>query len=310
MRANALSKRNVVIGAAARLLLTSTACLPAFACAYASDPIIVNADRYRVDAGKYSPFAVFQGHLQRVLDDCGKGTPHVVAPGEMPRGRIGTETRLGIQRALDCAPFAQVPADSAARTGAITEAVWRAVMPDVAIPSLRQRTEAMVLSFEATDFGEKPEWNFCQDSKSPSARDFDPKAPGAICYNESDPCSFLTWGPRGATAGQGREIQWILWLAWKRAPAEVERAFGGEFANVVRSRVTSRIPASTARRSNSSCARFGSTLRVARSGRMHSPSLVAGPSSEIATPMSTPCRNSMAASCRPSLINGTGSVCP
>jgi hypothetical protein len=234
MPASALSKRYVAIGLAARLLLASLACLPATVPAHGSDPIIVNADRYRVDAGKYSPFAAFQGNLQRILDDCGKSTPHVVAPGEVPRGRMGTETRVGIQRALDCAPFAQVPTDSAARSGAITEAVWRAVMPEVAVPSLRQRTEAMVLSFEATDFGEKPEWNFCQDSKSKSARDFDPRAPGAVCYNESDPCSFLTWGPRGATAGQGREIQWILWLAWKRAPAEVERAFAGEFANVVR----------------------------------------------------------------------------
>jgi hypothetical protein len=234
MPASALSKRHVTLRPAARLLLATLACLPAIVPAYGSDPIIVNADRYRIDAGKYSPFATFQGNLQRILDDCGKSTPHVVAPGEAPRGRIGTETRLGIQRALDCAALAQVPADSAARSGAITEAVWRAVMPDVALPSLRQRTEAMVLSFEATDFGEKPEWNFCQDSKSQSARDFDPRAPGAVCYNESDPCSFLTWGPRGATAGQGREIQWILWLAWKRAPAEVERAFAGEFPNVVR----------------------------------------------------------------------------
>ena len=64
MRANALSKRNVVIGAAARLLLTSTACLPAFACAYASDPIIVNADRYRVDAGKYYYWQLVSGSVQ------------------------------------------------------------------------------------------------------------------------------------------------------------------------------------------------------------------------------------------------------
>jgi hypothetical protein len=79
------------------LLLAST-CLPALVCAYASDGIVVNADRYRVETGRYSPFAVFQGNLQRILDDCGKGTPHVVAPGEAPHGRIGTETRLGVQQ--------------------------------------------------------------------------------------------------------------------------------------------------------------------------------------------------------------------
>ncbi len=176
MPANALSKRNVAIGAAARLLLAAFACLPAFLCAHASDAIVVNADRYRVETGRYSPFAVFQGNLQRILDDCGKGTPHVVAPGEVPHGRIGTETRLGVQRALSCAPLHEVPADSPARTGAITEAVWRVVMPDVPVPSFRQRTEALVLSFEATDFGEKPEWNFCQDSRSKSSGEFDPKS--------------------------------------------------------------------------------------------------------------------------------------
>src|SRR5262249_14746399 len=61
-----------------------------------------------------------------------------------------------------------------------------------------------------------------------------PPKPNGSCVNSSDPCSFLTWGPRGATAGQGREIQWILWLAWKQVPAEVERAFGPEFASVQR----------------------------------------------------------------------------
>src|SRR4029078_3974717 len=164
----------------------------------------------------------------------GKGTPHVVAPGEQPRGRIGSETQAGIQRALDCAAFKDVPHGSAARSGAITEAVWRAVMADVAVPSFRERTDALILSFEATDFGEQPEWNFCQDSKAKAGGQFAPREPGAVCYNESDPCSFLTWGPRGATAGQGREIQWVIWLAWQRAPADVERIFAGEFASVQR----------------------------------------------------------------------------
>jgi hypothetical protein len=120
-----------------------------------------------------------------------------------------------------------------AKSGVITAAVWHAVMPGAPLPSGRERAEALILSFEATDFGDRPEWNFCQDSKAKSAGAFDPKS-GAACYNDSDPCSFLTWGPRGATAGQGREIQWILWLAWKRAPAQVERAFAGEFASLSR----------------------------------------------------------------------------
>ena len=45
---------------------------------------------------------------------------------------------------------------------------------------------------------------------------------------------MLTWGPRGATAGSGREIQWIVWMAWKQDRALVEKAFGREFSNVRR----------------------------------------------------------------------------
>src|SRR5262245_36752937 len=118
---------------AACLLAAFLARDPGFSPVYAADPIILNADRYRVDAGRYSPFAAFQRSLQRILDDCGKATPHVVAPGEEPRGRIGKETQAGIQRGLECAALRSVPYDSAARSGAITEAVWGAVMADAAV---------------------------------------------------------------------------------------------------------------------------------------------------------------------------------
>jgi hypothetical protein len=101
-----------------------------------------------------------------------------------------------------------VPANSPARQGAITEAVWSLVMPGVAVPTLDQRVSALVLTFEATDFGVPPEWNFCQDGPHDN-----PMAPNFVCKNKSDPCSMLTWGPRGATVGGGREIQWVLWLA-------------------------------------------------------------------------------------------------
>ena len=234
MFVHALVKKSGSAGRQAGLLTILLTCGLGLASAQASDAVLLDANRYHVNAGRYSAFATFQGNLQRILDICGKGTPQVVAPGEEPRGRIGPETRLGIQRALECQALHEVPRDSAAKTGVITEAVWRAVMPNTPLPTSRERAEALVLSFEATDFGDKPEWNFCEDSKVKPAGEFDPRAPGAKCYNDSDPCSFLTWGPRGATAGQGREIQWILWLAWKRAPTQVENAFAAEFSSVAR----------------------------------------------------------------------------
>src|SRR5262249_30148855 len=122
--------------------------------AHASDPILLNADRYRVEAGRYSVFAAVQANLQHILDACGEGVPRGVE-GAAPPGRIGPATRAAIQRALECEALHSVPKDSPAHSGKITEAVWRAVMPGAAFPTVRERAEAMVLSFEATDFGDQ-----------------------------------------------------------------------------------------------------------------------------------------------------------
>lgn len=202
--------------------------------AKAADDVILDVNRYHVLAGRYSVFADFQRNLQRILDQCGKGAPIVVPRGKEPTGKLGTETRLGIQVALDCKPLHGVPIGSPAKDGILTVPVWRAVMGDAPIPNLQDRVIALVLSYEATDFGDRPEWNLCQDSKGRRNRQLDPKAPDFVCYNASDPCSLLTWGPRGATAGSGREIQWILWMAWKQDPVLVEKAFGPEFRHIRR----------------------------------------------------------------------------
>jgi hypothetical protein len=202
--------------------------------AQTADDVILDANRYDIVAGRYSVFAEFQRNLQRVLDDCGKAAPTVVAKGKEPSGRIDVDTRTGIQVALDCKQLRSVPLSSPAKNGIITTPVWRAVMGEAPLPTLQDRVIAMVLSYEATDFGDRPEWNLCQDSKGRRNRQLDPRAQDFVCYNATDPCSLLTWGPRGATAGSGREIQWILWMAWKQEPALVEQAFGKEFGNLRR----------------------------------------------------------------------------
>ena len=93
-------------------------CLAASAVqASAADDVILNVNRYHVLAGRYSVFADFQRKLQRILDDCGKVAPVVVPRGKEPTGRIGRETRLGIQVALDCKPLHSVPLDSPAKDG-------------------------------------------------------------------------------------------------------------------------------------------------------------------------------------------------
>jgi len=200
----------------------------------AADAVVLNANRHDVLAGRYSVFAGFQANLQRVLDDCGKPAPAVVPRGAQASGRIGRETRQGIQRALGCEALKQVPASSPAREGVLTEAVWRAVMAAEPLPTVRDRADALVLAFEATDFGDPPEWNLCQDNKRSAPRQSNRSAHDFVCYNMSDPCSLLTWGPRGATAGSGREIQFTLWMVWKENPALVEKAFGSEAGNLQR----------------------------------------------------------------------------
>ncbi|MFM9846595.1 MAG: hypothetical protein ACKVP3_05485 [Hyphomicrobiaceae bacterium] len=199
-----------------------------------TDAVILNPARYEILAGRYSPFAAFQTNLQRLLDQCGKGTPSVLPTGEDAAGRLGAATRYGIQRALDCPPLRDVPADSPARSGIITDGVWHAIMGEGRAPTAEDRAHAMVLSFEATDFGDAPEWNLCQDGER--RRQGTAKAAGndLVCYNESDPCSFMTWGPRGATAGAGREIQLVLWMVSKQDPALLQKAFGAEYPNLRR----------------------------------------------------------------------------
>jgi hypothetical protein len=198
-----------------------------------SDAVVLDVRRYPIFAGRYSVFARFQDALQRTLSACNKSEPVVVPAGEVSHGKIGGETLRGIQSALDCAALRDVLRQSAAKDGVLTQAVWRAVMGEP-LPTPEDRAHALIMSFEATDFGEKPEWNFCQDNHRAKGAQLNPKASGFICYNATDPCSFLTWGPRGATAGAGREIQWILWTAWKQDPSLVQKAFGREYGNLQR----------------------------------------------------------------------------
>ncbi|KAB2849431.1 MAG: hypothetical protein F9K44_07960 [Hyphomicrobiaceae bacterium] len=181
--------------------------------------------------GRYSVFAEFQERLQALLNECGKPEPYLVAPGTRPDGRLDARTRHAIGRAITCEKLSEIPAPAEAHKGHITEPLWRAVM-ERSPPPIEERVSAMILSFEATDFGDPPEWNFCQDSPAPNTvgtRRY-PRA----CVNFSDSCSLLTWGPRGATAGSGREIQWILWSVWREDPNLIKAAFKSEYAAALR----------------------------------------------------------------------------
>ena len=194
-----------------------------------SDAVILNSPNERVVSGRFSVFADFQRELRRHLATCKSSASTAANHTLDPPGVIGPETRVSVQSALACGLLKNVPAHSSAHDGAITESVWRSIMGTKPIPTLHDRVSALVLSFEDTDFGDPPEWNFCQDNKLGSGVDLNPRSADFVCYNSSDPCSFLTWGPRGATAGSGQEIQFILSMLAQKNDALLKSTFGSEY---------------------------------------------------------------------------------
>jgi hypothetical protein len=130
--------------------------------------------------------------------------------------------------------IANLPESSPARLGVLTGSVWQSVMGDRPPPSPAEIAAVITLSFEATDFTDPPQWNFCQDNPGTQASRAADALLSRRCINGTDPCSLLTWGPRGATAGQGREIQHILWLILRVSPELFARAFGSELASATR----------------------------------------------------------------------------
>ena len=199
--------------------------------ALAADEVIVDPRDYPIRAGAFARLAEFQDQLHRRLAGC-KERKLPVADRDR-RGMLGPGTAAEIS-ALAACDKSIVPAGSPAGNEVLTAALWSAVMGSEPPPSAAELAETLTLTFEATDFTDKPEWNFCQDNGGASEGRAERAAASGLCRNESDPCSLLTWGPRGATAGQGRELQWILWGTAEAEPAAIDRAFGPEAANVRR----------------------------------------------------------------------------
>jgi hypothetical protein len=203
------------------LLLLACAAAAGGSAAQAADVLYARSGGALFD-GRFGPLAQFQVALGEALAAC-KGPASALEPD----GKFGAGTANGI-KALTACPVAQaLPAADPARDGALSVALWRLLLPDTALPSLDTRVQTLVLTYEATDYT-RAEWNFCQSKPR-----FDPAVPGSICHS-NDPSSYLTWGPRGATVGHGREVQAVLWLVSQRDRAALERAFGAELPQVER----------------------------------------------------------------------------
>jgi hypothetical protein len=165
----------------------------------AADPIIARYGGTVLQDGKFGYFAEVQNRLNQLPVECKPVTP---LAGD---GQFGTKMRDAIKRAASCRDVQNsLPPDSEARNGALTEALWAILFPARSKPSVYERAMTVVLTQEATDY-DHSEWNFCQ------SRPLYNPAIGQITCHSNDPTSFLTWGPRGATAGGGREVQRILY---------------------------------------------------------------------------------------------------
>jgi len=165
----------------------------------AADPIIARYSGAALHGGKFGYLAEVQSKLNQRPVEC-KPAPTLVADGQ-----FGPKLRDAIKRVASC-PDVQnsLPPDSEARNGALTDAFWAILFPSRSKPSVYERAMALVLTQEATDY-DHAEWNFCQSRPL-----YNPPQGQTTCYS-NDPTSFLTWGPRGATAGGGGEVQRILY---------------------------------------------------------------------------------------------------
>jgi hypothetical protein len=171
--------------------------------------------------GRHGAIARFQDKANSVLQACG------ASERLDPDGRFGRGTRAAIIRLSQCPQILPLlGADDPARAGAISTQLWTTVM-GTAAPSVDERAKTLKLTYEATDYG-RMEWNFCQSRPL-----FNPAEGQPVCYS-NDRRAYLTWGPNGATAGHGREVQVILQQLDRGAPRLIDDAFGGEAGAVRR----------------------------------------------------------------------------
>ncbi|WP_217591169.1 hypothetical protein [Burkholderia sp. GbtcB21] len=165
--------------------------------------------------GKFGKVARAQAALDGVAHGC--GSPGLKADGVFGAGSAGV-----VKVVAACPPLEKkLPDGSPAFKGELTLELWKQLLPDVPPPSADERAQSLVLTYEATDY-DHLEWNFCQSKPLWSSAH-----PEKTCFS-NDRSSFVTWGPRGATAGGGREVQWIVARVDASAPALVDQAFGSE----------------------------------------------------------------------------------
>lgn len=165
--------------------------------------------------GTGGPISQFQKALRGAM--IAEGMPEKDLPGI--DGSFGPATQRALLSLLASPRFADLKPKG--RDVRISASLWKRLLPGVPLPTVDQRIETLVLTYEATPYEGEAQWNFCQNSLSSQRRT------NLRCVS-NDPTSYLTWGPRGATAGGGREIQGVLIAVEGQAPELIDEAFADE----------------------------------------------------------------------------------
>lgn len=170
--------------------------------------------------GRYGAVATFQQRLFAQAANCAGKPANSYGKAD---GVVGAKTRqaiIDLQPCLNSAVRAAVGAES---YGAITTGLWRLLMPpQLPPPDAIERANQLTFALEGTDY-DVIQFNFCQSANPRSGKRYLEGDP--YCFT-NDPRAYLTWGPRGATAGAGAEIQQILFAAERANPGLLRDVFG------------------------------------------------------------------------------------
>lgn len=188
-----------------------------------AEQILYQYRTWSINGSKFGPIALFQAQLKQKLADCGSSQTLT------PDGAFGPGTRKSIIAVTQCPDIsAALGPESPARQGAITDVLWSLIVKEQAAPDVAKRAAALKLTFENTDY-DQMQWNFCQNKPF-----YDPGNGQDTCFS-NDRIAFITWGPHGATAGHGAEVQGILHLYLQDDDVGREEIFNAAFGNEAKS---------------------------------------------------------------------------
>lgn len=170
--------------------------------------------------GKYGAVADFQSRLFVAAASCKRGSTSAYGATD---GIVGAKTRSAIMDLQPCLDPSVKSAIGAGNPGAITVGLWKLLMPaEQPFPDAITRANHLTFALEGTDY-DAIQFNFCQSRNPRSGKRYLEGDPW--CYT-NDPNAYLTWGPRGATAGAGAEIQQIIFAAERANPGLLNAVFG------------------------------------------------------------------------------------